>query len=74
MPFKWTTQEDDVLKKMAQTKMSYEDMAMVLKSRTPKAIEIHCHDLGIQILKHAREIDFEAFKTLIKTVRNPKCV
>ena len=74
MPLKWTEQEEDILRKMAQTKISYEDMTKVLKSRSSKAIEIHCYELGIQIEKHTCEIDFEAFKTLMKTVRNPKCV
>jgi hypothetical protein len=74
MPLRWTAEEEDVLRKMAQTKMDYGKMAMVLKSRTPKAIECHCFDLGIRLPKNTSEIDFEAFKNLMKTVRNPKCV
>lgn len=62
----WKTQEVEILKKMAAGGCGVEDIAKVLKSRTPAAIKRKAEISSIHILHDEPQIDFDAFKKFIK--------
>lgn len=69
----WTDREIEILQEMANNKCTIADACRVLKSRTKHAINQKAASLGL-VFGGEPEIDFEAFKRIIKTVRNPECV
>ena len=70
----WTDKEIEILQEMAENKCSLYDACRVLKSRTKNAISQKAADLHLSFTGGEPEIDFEAFKKIIKSVRNPECV
>ena len=69
----WTDKELEILQSMAENKCTIADACRVLKSRTKNAISQKAANLNLSFAGEP-EIDFEAFKRIIKTVRNPECV
>lgn len=69
----WTAQEVDILRKMVEAGKSIDDIRKVLVARSANAIRCKVNDIGM-IFQGKPEIDFEAFKQIMKTVREPKCV
>ena len=71
---KWTEQEVDILKEMATGGFTEKEITRVLKSRTVHAINQKCKNTGIVLKSREPEIDFDAFKSMLKTMRKPSCV
>lgn len=69
----WDEKETEILRKMVEAGKSAEDVGKVLVGRSSNAIRSKVNSIGMAF--HATpEIDFEAFKQIMKTVRCPKCV
>jgi hypothetical protein len=72
----WTEKEIEILKELATAGRDAREISLVLKSRSRAAIHEQASRQGISVgaASQEPEIDFEAFKKMLKTVRNPKCV
>ena len=64
MSVKWSDQEIEILKKMNAANRTPEDVALVLKSRTPEGIRCKSESLGLK-WGIKPEIDIEAFKKMM---------
>jgi hypothetical protein len=64
MSFKWTKQEEDILKKMIAASKTPDDIARVLKSRTLEGIKHKSDRMGLN-WSIEPDIDFEAFKKMM---------
>jgi hypothetical protein len=64
MSVKWIDQEIEILKKMNAANRTPEDVALVLKSRTPEGIRCKSERMGLKWVMEP-EIDIEAFKKMM---------
>lgn len=61
----WTTEEEDILSKMAKVGCSAFDVMKVLKSRTINGITSKASTLGLSLSGGKPDIDMDAFKRLM---------
>ena len=73
-PTPWTEREVEILLKLVDKGCTSREMAKVLKSRSMAAIYLKCQRIGVDMPGNDPDIDFDLFKQMVKTVRNPKCV
>ena len=64
MSVKWSDQEIEILKKMNAASKTPDDIARVLKSRTPEGILHKARKMGLH-WSIEPDIDFEAFKKMM---------
>ena len=64
MSVKWSDQEVEILKKMNAARKTPDDIARVLKSRTPEGIRHKADKMGLN-WSIEPDIDFEAFKKMM---------
>lgn len=70
----WSPEEEDVLKKLATRGCVVTEIQAVLKSRSFDAIHNKAHKMGLSLAGRTPEIDFDAFKNLMKAERSVKCL
>jgi len=69
----YTKQEDEIILQLNKKGYSPKDIAKVLKSRKADQIKDRGYTLGVKWTKEP-EIDFEAFKKLMKQTGKCKCL
>jgi hypothetical protein len=62
----WDPKEIEILRQLSEAGATYYDAAKILKSRTTDSIRIKCRHLGISLNGTPPEIDFDAFKALLR--------
>jgi len=73
MSILWTDKEVEILKKMVEAHKTPDDVALVLKSRTPESIRNKADRIGVKF-NYEPEFDYEAFERIMKTGGKQKCL
>jgi hypothetical protein len=69
----WTTQEEEILRRMAAAGKNSTEISQVLVARTPNGIEKKAREFGVS-LTDLPEINMEAFKQFLKAEGEIKCL
>lgn len=64
----WTSEEEEMLRKLSAAGVSSKEAAAVLKSRSPHSIDSKVKNMGLRMGLSARkpEIDRELFRQMVK--------
>ena len=70
----WSKQEEEILRDLAKAGHGARKIMTVLKSRTVHAVQQKADAMDVRLGSPEPEIDFDAFKNLMKAERSVKCL
>ena len=73
MHINYIPEEDKIIREMAAAGKTPAQIAQVLTTRTKDSITTHCYRRGIELTVYKPEIDFDAFKRIMKAGKQ-KCL